>query len=118
MDYREKKVLLIHCDSTRITYGCQIEMLLHSFPPVTNQYLAGSEMLQMPMLLVLTATRSHISLGPALHIMQVKGLYPFQTKHSIGSGPVVYKTWYLLSIRGHTRHVRKRQIAFVRNELS
>lgn len=92
MDYSEKKVLLIHYDSIKITYGCQIEMLLHSFPLVTNQYLAGSKMLRMPMLLVLTATRSHISLGPALHIKQVKGLYPFQTKHSIGSGPVVYKT--------------------------
>lgn len=68
MDYREKKVLLIHCDSIRITYGCQIEMLLHSFPPLTDQYLAGSKMLQMPMLLVLAATRFHVSLGPALHI--------------------------------------------------
>lgn len=94
MGYGEKKVLIIHCDSIRITCGCQIEMLLHSFPPVTNQYLAGSKMLRMPMLLVLTAPRSHISLGPALRIIQVKGLYPFQTKPSIGSGP---KWWFIKS---------------------
>lgn len=68
MNYREKKALLIHCDSIRIAYGCQIETLLHSFPALTDQYLAGSKMLQMPVLLVLAATRSHISLRPALHI--------------------------------------------------
>lgn len=91
MDYREKKVLLIHCDSIRITCGCQIEMLLHSFPPLNNQYLAGSKMLQMPMLLVLAGTHYHINLGPALHTKKVRGLYPYQTKHNIGSGPVVYQ---------------------------
>jgi len=68
MDYREKKALLIHCDSIRITYGRQIEMLLHSFPPLTDQFLADSKMLQTPVLLVLTATHSNISLGLALRI--------------------------------------------------
>lgn len=43
MGYREKKVLLIHSDSNRIMYGCQIEMLLCSFPPLTDQYLASSK---------------------------------------------------------------------------
>lgn len=93
-------------------------MLLHSFPTLTDQYLAGSKVLQMPVLLVLTATRSHTSLGPVLHMKQAKGLYPFQTKHSTGTAPVVYQAWYLFSIFGQTGRIRERQLAFARKQFT
>lgn len=93
-------------------------MLLHSFPTLTDQYLAGSEVLQMPVLPVLTATRSHTTLGPILHMKQAKGLYPFQTKHNTGSVPVVYQAWYLFFFFGNTGCIRERQLAFARKQLT
>lgn len=71
MGYREKKALLIHYDSIRIAYGCQIEMLLCSFPPLTDRYLASSKCSYclVPLPCVLTSALDLYY----IHIKQVEG---------------------------------------------
>lgn len=56
-------------------------MILHSFPLLNNQYLAGSKMLQMPMLLVLADHIITLTLG--LHFIPRKLEVYILTKLSI-----------------------------------